>query len=84
MYQNAKDSNKVFYCYLIFFANFVLQLLKFIKQAVVGPRTWSLLTIALFLSFDTMTLYYLVMTTLKINEAIDEFQLGKLSAISSV
>ena len=85
VYQNAKDSNKVFYCYLIFFANFLLQLLKFIKQAVVGPRNWSLLTITLFLSFDTMTLYYLVMTTLKINEAIDEFRLGEsnCSAISN-
>ena len=77
VYQNAKDSNKVFYCYLIFFANFLLQLLKFIKQAVVGPRNWNLLTITVFLLFDTMTLYYLVMTTLKINQAIDEFQLGK-------
>ena len=77
VYQNAKDSNQVFYCYLIFVANFLVELLTLVKRCVVGPRSWSIVSYTMFIVFDVLTIYYLVMTTITINDAIVEYQLGK-------
>ena len=81
VYQNAKDSNQVFYCYLIFLVNFVIEFSTLAKRCVVGPRSWSIVSYTMFIIFDIMTIYYLVMTTITINDAIVEYQLGKLVSV---
>ena len=75
VYQNAKDSNQVFYCYIVFLVNFIIEFICLIKKSVVGPRNWSILSDLTFLSFDVVTVFYLVMTTISVNDAIDEYQL---------
>ena len=59
----------------MFLANFILEFIYLIKKTIVGPRNWSILSDLTFLSFDVMTIFYLVMTTISVNDAIDEYQL---------
>ena len=42
MYQNDEDSNLLFYCYLVFGANYLIQLWFLVKNIVLGHFDWNL------------------------------------------
>ena len=42
VYQTDEDSNLLFYCYIVFGANYLIQLWFLIKHVVLGRFDWNL------------------------------------------
>ena len=79
VYKNPVDSSVVFYCYVVFIVNMVVEFLTLLKRIFVGPRNAEILSLALFNTMDALTLTFMIKVVRSVTSAIDEFQLDPLS-----